>query len=68
MPLPPTILSYLNDSYEGVAAARFASGMEAKDFESLLRSLRLSYRTRITRSRLRGREFLVMVLEPAHGT
>lgn len=61
--IPSSIQSKLIDSYEGLQAARFNNSVEAKNFEVMLADARLSYRTKITKHKKRGREFVVMVLE-----
>jgi hypothetical protein len=42
--------------------------MEAKNMEATLREHKHSFQTKINKSKKRGREFIVMLLEPACGT
>lgn len=63
MQIPSLIQTKLTETYDGIAAARFTNSMEAKNFESELEQYKLSYRTRIVKSRKYGRSFIVMVLE-----
>lgn len=63
MLIPSSIQTKLTEDYEGIKAARFTTSIEAKNFETMLADARLSYRTKITKHKKRGREFVVMVLE-----
>lgn len=57
-----------SETYNGIPAARFRSSMEAKNMEATLREHKRSFQTKINKSKKRGREFIVMLLEPACGT
>jgi hypothetical protein len=63
MHIPSSIQSKLTGDYEGLRAARFDNSVEAKNFETMMADARLSYRTKITKHKKRGREFVVMLLE-----
>jgi hypothetical protein len=62
MHVPSNIQSRLTDAYEGIPAARFLSSADTKQFEETLEQAKLSYRTRIVKSKKHGRSFVVMVL------
>jgi hypothetical protein len=68
MSLPLSIQNMFNETHNGIPAARFRSSMEAKNMEATLREHKHSFQTKINKSKKRGREFIVMLLEPACGT
>jgi len=61
MSLPLSIQSKLTETYDGVQAARFMSSIEARNFESELTQAKISYKTKITKSKKLGRAFMVVV-------
>ena len=64
MSLPSSILSRFDEGYEGLKMARFTSASEAHNMETNLKWLNKSYKTKIVKHKRRGREFLVMIVEP----
>lgn len=64
MSLPLSIANRLNQSYEGFRAAVFTTSSEYNNFTSALREAGASFRTKITKHKKRGREFVVMLVEP----
>jgi len=64
MSLPLSIQSRFNEEYEGLRMARFTSASEAHNMETNLKWLNKSYKTKIVKHKRRGREFLVMIVEP----
>ena len=65
MSLPLSIRNIFKDTYEGVPAARLRSTAEAKNLEAALREHRQSFQTKIRKTKKSGREFIVMLLDPA---
>ena len=64
MSLPSSILSRFDEEDEGLKMARFTSASEAHNMETNLKWLNKSYKTKIVKHKRRGREFLVMIVEP----
>lgn len=65
MSIPSSILNLFSDSYDGFAAAKFKSANEAHNVEVALKEAKLSYQTKIKKSKKSGREFIVMLVSPA---
>ena len=63
MSLPLSILNRLNSSYDGFKAAVFTTASEYNNFTLALREAGASFRTKITKHKKRGREFVVMLVE-----
>jgi hypothetical protein len=68
MPLPLSIQTFFNSTYNGIPAARFKSAVETHNLEAALRREGQSFQTKIAKSKKTGREFIVMLLdsEPVH--
>jgi hypothetical protein len=64
MSLPLSIVNRLDKSYEGFQAAVFTTSSEYNNFTSALREAGASFKTKITKHKKRGREFVVMLVEP----
>lgn len=64
MSLPLSITNRLDKSYEGFRAAVFTTSSEYNNFTSALREAGASFKTKITKHKKRGREFVVMLVEP----
>ena len=58
-----TLDEVFTQEYEGFKAARFRSAVDVVALENVLRTAELSYQVKILRSKKRGREFIVMLLE-----
>lgn len=65
MSLPLSVKSLFNETFEGVPAARLRSTTEAKNLEAALRLHKQSFQTKIRKTKKSGREFIVMLLDPA---
>jgi hypothetical protein len=63
MTLPLSIQSKFTDEYEGFKAARVRTSLEANNLELMLKTENVSYRTKITKHKKRGREFLIMLVD-----
>jgi hypothetical protein len=63
--VPSNLLSEFTTLFAGIPAARFATSDEALRLEIALREKGVSYQTKIRRSKERGREFVVILLETA---
>lgn len=63
MSLPLSILNRLNSSYDGFKAAVFTTSSEYHNFTIALREAGASFKTKITKHKKRGREFVVMLVE-----
>jgi len=63
MSLPLSIENRLNSSYEGFRAAIFTSSSEYHNFTIGLREAGASFKTKISKHKKRGREFVVMLVE-----
>ncbi len=64
MSLPLSIASRFNSTYEGFKAAIFLSSSEYHNFTTGLREAGASFKTKIAKHKKRGREFIVMLVEP----
>jgi hypothetical protein len=65
MSLPLSITNRLNTTYEGFQAAVFVTSSEYNNFTAALREAGASFRTKISKHKKRGREFVVMLVEPS---
>jgi hypothetical protein len=63
MSLPSNIQQIFNEVYEGFKAARVKTSLEANNIELMLKTERVSYRTKITKHKKRGREFIIMLVD-----
>jgi hypothetical protein len=63
MQLPSNIDDLFTQQHEGFRAVRLRSAVEAVMVENALSQASRSYQTRITRSKKRGREFVVLLVE-----
>ncbi len=61
--LPLIIQNQFNDLYDGFIAARLKSVAETHSLEVGLRKNGCSYQTKIIKSKKRGREFVVMLVD-----
>lgn len=64
MSLPLSIANRLNQTYDGFKAAVFVSSAEYHNFTSALKQAGASFKTKINKHKKRGREFIVMLVEP----
>jgi uncharacterized protein (UPF0276 family) len=62
MTLPLIIQNRFTEEYEGFKAARVQTSLEANNLELMLKIENISYRTKITKHKKRGREFLIMLV------
>jgi hypothetical protein len=53
--------------YEGVPSVKLRSVAETIMVENALKRARLSYQTKISRTKKHGRQFIVVLMEPVHG-
>lgn len=60
---PSHIQKLFPETYDGFQAARVTSVLQCADLESTLRCMNMSYKTKIIKSKKRGREFIVMIVE-----
>jgi len=65
MSLPSSIANRLNATYDGFKAAIFSNSAEYNNFTLALKEAQASFRTKITKHKKRGREFVVMLVETA---
>jgi hypothetical protein len=65
MSLPLSIANRLNATYDGFKAAIFTNSAEYHNFTLALSEAKASFRTKITKHKKRGREFVVMLVETA---
>lgn len=63
MQLPSKIEDLFTQTYEGFKAVKLRSALEAIMVENALGRAHLSYRTKITRNKKRGREFVILLVE-----
>lgn len=63
MSLPLSIRNRLDTTYEGFQAAIFMTSSEYNNFVLALREAGASFRTKISKHKKRGREFVVMLVE-----
>lgn len=72
MQLPSNIEDLFTQTHDGFKAMKLRSASEAITVENALQRAEKSYQTRITRSKKRGREFVVLLLctseEAVHAT
>lgn len=70
MQLPSNIEDLFTQTYDGFKAMKLRSASEAIMVENALQRAEKSYQTKITRSKKRGREFIVLLMgtseEAAH--
>jgi hypothetical protein len=66
MQLPLKIEELFTQTYDGFKAVKLKSASEAIMVENALGLANMSYQTKITRSKKRGREFLVMIVESSN--
>jgi len=64
MQLPSNIEELFTQTYDGFKAVKLRSASEAIMLENALGLARMSFQTKITRSKKRGREFVVMIIQP----
>jgi hypothetical protein len=62
MQLPSNIEDLFTQNYEGFRALKLRSVSKTIAVENALSQANLSYQTKITRSKKRGREFVVMLV------
>lgn len=65
MSLPLSIVNRLNQTYDGFKAAVFTNSAEYHNFTAGLREAGASFKTKISKHKKRGREFVVMLVEPS---
>ncbi len=63
MSLSSHVLSLFNDNYDGYQAARVKSALECANLESMLRCAKMSYKTKIIKSKKNGIQYVVMIVE-----
>ncbi len=63
MSLASHVLSLFNDSYDGFQAARVKSALDCVNLESMLRCAKMSYKTKIVKSKKNGVQFIVMIVD-----
>jgi hypothetical protein len=63
-----SIANRLNATYDGFKAAIFTNSAEYNNFTLALSEAKASFRTKITKHKKRGREFVVMLVETADAT
>jgi hypothetical protein len=66
MSLPLSIQSRLNSTYDGFRAAVFNNSAEYNNFATALQEAQVSFKTKITKHKKRGREFVIMLVETAN--
>jgi hypothetical protein len=62
MQLPSKLEDLFTQTYEGFKAVKLRSASEAIVLENELNRQRMSYQTKITRSKKRGREFIILLV------
>jgi len=67
MQLPSKLEDLFTQTYEGFRAVKLRSASEAITLENELNRQRMSYQTKITRNKKRGREFVILLVSP-HAT
>lgn len=65
MQLPSKLEDLFTQTYEGFRAVKLRSASEAITLENELNRQRMSYQTKITRNKKRGREFVILLVEGA---
>jgi len=70
MQLPSNIEDLFTQSFNGFRSIKVRSAGEAVTIENALGRAKLSYQTKITRSKKHGREFVILLCSPevAHAT
>ena len=66
MSLPSSIANRLNSTYDGFKAAIFTTSSEYNNFTLALKEAGASFKTKISKHKKRGREFVVMVVGETH--
>jgi len=64
MQLPSNIEELFTQTYDGFKAVKLRSASEAIMLENALGLARMSFQTKISRSKKHGREFIVMIVQP----
>ncbi len=64
MQLPSNIEDLFTQTYDGFKAVKLRSASEAIMLENALGLARMSFQTKISRSKKHGREFIVMIVQP----
>jgi hypothetical protein len=65
MQLPSNIEDLFTQTHNGFKAIKLRSASEAIMVENALQRAEKSYQTKITRSKKRGREFIVLLVSPS---
>jgi len=68
MQLPLNIEELFTQTYDGFKAVKLRSASEAIMLENALGRASVSFQTKITRSKKRGREFVVLLVGAPNGT
>jgi hypothetical protein len=68
MHLPADIETLFTQQYDGFRSFTLKSASEAIMVENALRRAHLTYRTKITRTKKHGRQFIVMLVGEADGS
>lgn len=68
MHLPTKIEDLFTQMYEGMRSIKLRSASETIMVENALKRARLSYQTKISRTKKHGRQFVVVLLESSNGT
>jgi len=63
MSLPSTIVSLFNETYNDMKAARLRTALECNNLQATLKEAGASFTTKIHKTKKRGREFIVMLVE-----
>ena len=66
MSLPLSIANRLNSTYDGFKAAIFTTSSEYNNFTLALKEAGSSFKTKLSKHKKRGREFVVMVVGETH--
>jgi hypothetical protein len=67
MSLPLNLHSKFTSTYDGFPTAVFTNSVEYHNFTTMLNEAKASFKTKISKHKKRGREFLVMLVVPADG-
>jgi hypothetical protein len=62
MSLPLSILNRFNSSYDGFQSAVFNNSTEYHNFATALKEAQVSFKTKITKHKKRGREFVILLV------
>ena len=68
MQLPLSIETMFNSTYDEFRAVRVDSVMQCNNIQAALREARVSFATKIVKSKKRGKEFIIMLLDKPDGT